>query len=117
MLPLQFRPVKDLKETLLHEMIHAALFLGNVRDDGDHGPKFRALMNRINNATCADSQVLHERVVGVVGHYRGWHGTLVFIVSGLHLHSHVWQRHSRCCKDSSTPDNTACQCAWGWAKV
>lgn len=54
---LQFRPVKDLKETLLHEMIHAALFLCNVRDDGDHGPKFRALMNRINNATCADSQV------------------------------------------------------------
>lgn len=35
----QFRPVRDLKDTLLHEMIHAALFLGNVRDDGDHGPK------------------------------------------------------------------------------
>jgi hypothetical protein len=55
--------VKDLKETLLHEMIHAALFLGNVRDDGDHGPKFRALMNRINNATCADSQVTPDTVV------------------------------------------------------
>jgi predicted SprT family Zn-dependent metalloprotease len=54
---LQFRPVRDLKETLLHEMIHAALFLGNVRDDGDHGPKFKALMNKINKATCADSQV------------------------------------------------------------
>lgn len=36
---LQFRPVRDLKDTLLHEMIHAALFLGNVRDDGDHGSK------------------------------------------------------------------------------
>jgi len=53
----QFRPVRDLKDTLLHEMIHAALFLGNVRDDGDHGPKFRAVMDRINRATCLDPQV------------------------------------------------------------
>jgi hypothetical protein len=35
------RPLRDLKDTLLHEMIHAELFLKGVRDDGDHGKVFR----------------------------------------------------------------------------
>ena len=38
----QFRPLADLKDTLLHEMIHALLFLdGRWRADGDHGPIFK----------------------------------------------------------------------------
>jgi hypothetical protein len=36
-----YRPLRDLKDTLLHEMIHAELFLKGVRDDGDHGKVFR----------------------------------------------------------------------------
>jgi hypothetical protein len=35
------RPLRDLKDTLLHEMIHAELFLKGMRDDGDHGKVFR----------------------------------------------------------------------------
>jgi hypothetical protein len=41
------RPPRDLKDTLLHEMIHAELFLKGVRDDGDHGKVFRCALDRI----------------------------------------------------------------------
>lgn len=54
---LQLRPVSDLKNTLLHEMIHAELFLEGIRDRGDHGPKFQTRMNAINSASLADPQV------------------------------------------------------------
>lgn len=54
--PQQFRPRRDLKDTLLHEMIHAALFLHNARDDDAHGRQFQAHMRRINAATCPDAQ-------------------------------------------------------------
>lgn len=37
-------------------MIHAYIFLKNIRD-GDHGPRFRALMKHINEATFPDPQV------------------------------------------------------------
>lgn len=53
----QLRPVSDLKNTLLHEMIHAELFLEGIKDRGDHGPKFQGRMNTINKATCVDPQV------------------------------------------------------------
>ncbi len=40
--PSQFCPSRELKNTLLHEMIHAKLFLdGRWRADGDHGPLFK----------------------------------------------------------------------------
>lgn len=54
---LQFRPVPDLKDTLLHEMIHAFLFLtdGN-RDHDDHGPAFRNMMQEINASTLEDQE-------------------------------------------------------------
>ena len=52
----QLRPLLELKETLLHEMIHAYLFLMHIRD-GDHGPKFQERMVFINRATFPDSQV------------------------------------------------------------
>ncbi|KIZ00822.1 putative Zinc finger RAD18 domain-containing [Monoraphidium neglectum] len=58
---LQFRPLRDLKDTLLHEMIHALLFLdGRWRQDGDHGPLFKSYAKAINEATCPD----HQRPVG-----------------------------------------------------
>lgn len=54
---LQFRPSLELKETLLHEMIHAWMFLEKIRDQGDHGPRFQERMTFINRATFADHQV------------------------------------------------------------
>lgn len=46
---LKLRPRKDLVETLLHEMIHAYLFVtNNNRDRDGHGPEFHKHMNRIN---------------------------------------------------------------------
>jgi hypothetical protein len=54
----QFRPTADLKETLLHEMIHASLFLKGVREgNGGHGPRFCAQMTAINQSSAADPQV------------------------------------------------------------
>lgn len=46
---LKLRPRKDLIETLLHEMIHAHLFVtGGDTDREGHGPKFHMHMYRIN---------------------------------------------------------------------
>lgn len=46
---LKLRPRKDLVETLLHEMIHAYLFVTNNNKDRDgHGPEFHKHMYRIN---------------------------------------------------------------------
>eukprot|EP01130_Rhizamoeba_saxonica_P017514 TRINITY_DN8509_c0_g1_i1.p1 TRINITY_DN8509_c0_g1~~TRINITY_DN8509_c0_g1_i1.p1 ORF type:complete len:326 (+),score=44.70 TRINITY_DN8509_c0_g1_i1:277-1254(+) len=46
---LQFRSRKETLETLLHEMIHAYLFVTrNNRDRDGHGPEFQKHMNRIN---------------------------------------------------------------------
>ena len=47
---LQYRPTSDLLCTLLHEMIHAVLFVGPRRntDHDDHGPNFLEHMYRIN---------------------------------------------------------------------
>ena len=51
---LKLRPRKDLVETLLHEMIHAFLFVTDNNDDHDgHGPEFHKHMYRINAATGA----------------------------------------------------------------
>uniref|UniRef100_A0A8C4NB54 DNA-dependent metalloprotease SPRTN n=1 Tax=Eptatretus burgeri TaxID=7764 RepID=A0A8C4NB54_EPTBU len=47
---LKLRPRKDLVETLLHEMIHALLFVTqNNRDRDGHGPEFCSHMHRINS--------------------------------------------------------------------
>ncbi|MEW5296974.1 MAG: hypothetical protein WDW36_000215 [Sanguina aurantia] len=54
---LKFRPVSDLKTTLLHEMIHAFLCLGGGKLDRDsHGPQFLAKMAAINQAKCPDPE-------------------------------------------------------------
>ena len=48
---LQFRTVGEMKETLLHEMIHAVQFVTNNNDNhDDHGPKFKEHMLRINHS-------------------------------------------------------------------
>lgn len=47
---LKLRSRKDLVETLLHEMIHAYLFVTqNNRDRDGHGPEFQKHMHRINS--------------------------------------------------------------------
>ncbi|CAI5497294.1 unnamed protein product, partial [Closterium sp. Naga37s-1] len=54
---LQYRPVSDLKATLLHEMIHAFIFLcrpSHSRED--HGPMFQGIMGTINTSTLHDHQ-------------------------------------------------------------
>ncbi|XP_072979835.1 uncharacterized protein [Typha angustifolia] len=54
---LKFRPTADLKNTLLHEMIHAFLFITKKkRDHSDHGPNFQTLMNAINFSSITDHQ-------------------------------------------------------------
>lgn len=44
------------QETLLHEMVHAWIFLMGIRD-GDHGPRFQEKVKAINAATFPDPQV------------------------------------------------------------
>jgi len=57
---LKLRPRKDLVETLLHEMIHAFLFITDNNDNHDgHGPEFHKHMYRINAATGAAISVYH----------------------------------------------------------
>ena len=46
--------MSDLKNTLLHEMIHAYIFLRKIRDTGDHGPAFQRIMHQINASTVYD---------------------------------------------------------------
>lgn len=58
---LKLRPRKDLVETLLHEMIHALLFVTqNNRDRDGHGPEFCKHMNRINKAGGTNITVFHS---------------------------------------------------------
>ncbi|XP_034256062.1 sprT-like domain-containing protein Spartan [Thrips palmi] len=58
---LKLRPRKDLVETLLHEMIHAFLFITkNNRDRDGHGPEFHKHMNRINQEAGTHISVYHS---------------------------------------------------------
>uniref|UniRef100_A0A1A8C865 DNA-dependent metalloprotease SPRTN n=2 Tax=Nothobranchius kadleci TaxID=1051664 RepID=A0A1A8C865_NOTKA len=58
---LKLRPRKDLVETLLHEMIHALLFVTqNNRDREGHGPEFCKHMNRINKASGTKITIYHS---------------------------------------------------------
>ncbi|CAH0714646.1 unnamed protein product, partial [Brenthis ino] len=58
---LKLRSRKDLVETLLHEMIHAFLFITNRdRDRDGHGPNFKAHMHRINQATGLNISIYHD---------------------------------------------------------
>ncbi|XP_056631135.1 DNA-dependent metalloprotease dvc-1 [Diorhabda sublineata] len=58
---LKLRPRKDLVETLLHEMIHAYLFItNNNRDRDGHGPEFLRHMKRINDEAGTNITVYHD---------------------------------------------------------
>ncbi|KAI4470043.1 hypothetical protein MML48_1g18655 [Holotrichia oblita] len=58
---LKLRPRKDLVETLLHEMIHAYLFVThNNRDRDGHGPEFHKHMFRINKEAGTNITVYHS---------------------------------------------------------
>lgn len=60
---LKLRPRKDLVETLLHEMIHAYLFLTNNKDHRDrdgHGPEFCKHMYRINMEAGTKISIYHD---------------------------------------------------------
>ncbi|XP_071963338.1 uncharacterized protein [Antedon mediterranea] len=58
---LKLRPRKDLVETLLHEMIHAFLFVTqNNKDRDGHGPEFCKHMNRINLETGTKISIYHS---------------------------------------------------------
>ncbi|CAF1605969.1 unnamed protein product [Adineta ricciae] len=77
---LTLRPRKDLVETLLHEMIHAYLFVThNNRDRDGHGPEFLKHMVRINSATGANITVYHS-----------------FHDEYDHLHGHWWRCTGAC---------------------
>ncbi|XP_076263889.1 DNA-dependent metalloprotease SPRTN [Rhynchophorus ferrugineus] len=57
---LKLRPRKDLVETLLHEMIHAFLFVTHNNKDRDgHGPEFHKHMFRINGEAGTNITVYH----------------------------------------------------------
>lgn len=58
---LKFRPRQDLVQTLLHEMIHAYLYLTrNFKDRGEHGDEFKSHMNRINKLAGTNITVYHS---------------------------------------------------------
>ncbi|XP_053310233.1 DNA-dependent metalloprotease SPRTN-like [Spea bombifrons] len=58
---LSLRSRRDLVEVLLHEMIHAYLFVTHkYKDDGAHGPEFCKHMERINNITGANISIYHN---------------------------------------------------------
>ncbi|ORX62649.1 hypothetical protein DM01DRAFT_257361 [Hesseltinella vesiculosa] len=57
---LKFRPRSDMIDTLLHEMIHALLFVTRKFDNRDgHGPEFLAYADRINKLAGTNITVYH----------------------------------------------------------
>lgn len=79
---LKFRPRKDLVETLLHEMIHAYLYLTrNFKDRGEHGDEFKSHMNRINNLANTNITIYHS-----------------FHDEVRHARQHVWRCNGPCQK-------------------
>ncbi|VDL64770.1 unnamed protein product [Nippostrongylus brasiliensis] len=58
---LKLRPRKDLVETLLHEMIHAFLFVTRRdRDRDGHGQQFQFHMHRINRMANVNITIYHS---------------------------------------------------------
>ncbi|CAG8592040.1 12574_t:CDS:2 [Funneliformis caledonium] len=58
---LKFRPRSDMIDTLMHEMIHAYLFVTrNIQDRSGHGPEFHSHMHRINTLAGTNVTVYHN---------------------------------------------------------
>ena len=57
---LKYRSTKEMIETLIHEMIHAFLFVTfNNRDRESHGDRFKTLMNVINYTSNLNISIYH----------------------------------------------------------
>ncbi|PSC74929.1 sprT-like domain-containing Spartan [Micractinium conductrix] len=86
---LKLRPARDLKMVLLHEMVHAYMMLGGIKDDdpGGHGTIFQSVIARINTSTQPD----HQRPSG------GYNITIThnYIAEAEHYRRHWW-RCDRC---------------------
>ncbi|CEF70040.1 Domain of unknown function SprT-like domain-containing protein [Strongyloides ratti] len=77
---LKLRPRCDFVNTLLHEMIHAYLFVTkNNRDRDGHGPEFQSWMNKINKI-CGTSVTIYHTFNAEVRHYK----------------THVWRCNGPC---------------------
>uniref|UniRef100_A0A7E4V284 Protein with SprT-like domain at the N terminus n=1 Tax=Panagrellus redivivus TaxID=6233 RepID=A0A7E4V284_PANRE len=70
---LKLRPRKDFVETLLHEMIHAFLFLtSRIMDRDGHGPNFQAHMHRINAVAGTKISIYHSFHAEVALYKQHW---------------------------------------------
>uniref|UniRef100_A0A0K0FAQ7 SprT-like domain-containing protein Spartan (projected from Caenorhabditis elegans ortholog dvc-1) n=1 Tax=Strongyloides venezuelensis TaxID=75913 RepID=A0A0K0FAQ7_STRVS len=77
---LKLRPRCDFVNTLLHEMIHAYLFVTKRNQDRDgHGPDFQLLMRKINSM-CGTSITIYHTFNAEVRHYK----------------THVWRCNGPC---------------------
>ena len=67
----QLRNEDDVKNTLLHEMIHALMLTQDPNEDDPHGSNFTDKMDFINGATCTDNYVreklfsFYHQIVGL----------------------------------------------------
>jgi predicted SprT family Zn-dependent metalloprotease len=58
---LKFRPSTDTINTLLHEMIHAYMFVTkNIKDNSAHGPEFQRIMGDINSREGTQITIYHS---------------------------------------------------------
>lgn len=57
---LSLRPRRDLVETLLHEMIHAYIYLKRIKDTNSHGVQFCKHMKRINERSGTNITIYHN---------------------------------------------------------
>uniref|UniRef100_F1LEW7 Zinc finger RAD18 domain-containing protein n=1 Tax=Ascaris suum TaxID=6253 RepID=F1LEW7_ASCSU len=70
---LTFRSRKDLIETLLHEMIHAYLFVTvRDRDRNGHGTQFQYHMRRINAIAGTNITIYHSFHAEVASYRQHW---------------------------------------------
>lgn len=77
---LRLRPRADLVETLIHEMIHAILFVTREDDNHEsHGPKFHEHMRRINREGKCNITVYHS-----------------FHAEVKHYQTHIWRCNGPC---------------------
>ncbi|KAF8986016.1 hypothetical protein BGZ46_010433 [Entomortierella lignicola] len=77
---LKFRPESDYIDTLLHEMIHAYLFVTQAIQDHDgHGADFQYHMNRINKAAGTSISIYHT-----------------FHDEVRHYQNHIWKCNGPC---------------------
>ncbi|XP_029787167.1 sprT-like domain-containing protein Spartan [Suricata suricatta] len=109
---LKLRTRKDLVETLLHEMIHAYLFVTNNDQDREgHGPEFCKHMHRINRLTGANITVYHTfhdevdeyrrhwwRCDGPCRHRKPYYGYVKRATNRApSAHDYWWAEHQRTC--------------------